>query len=234
VRDTTLFKRLMDLPGVNVTEVDFGADKVVVTVALQRKKLICPECGYTTAARYDTRAVYSTWRHLDLGRWRLEVRAQLRRIDCPIHEARTEGVPFARSGSHFTRDFENLVAWLATTMDKTALCRLVRIDWASTGRIIERVVATELDPDRLDKLFVAGVDEVSWRKGHFSGVSDPCGSVAGRGLLRGWCHTLWIPCATCRTVSHIGKFRAGLACRADRHAGLLDGGRRRLAASPVR
>jgi transposase len=166
VRDTTLFKRLMDLPGVNVTEVDFGADKVVVTVALQRKKLICPECGYTTAARYDTRAVYSTWRHLDLGRWRLEVRAQLRRIDCPIHEARTEGVPFARSGSHFTRDFENLVAWLATTMDKTALCRLVRIDWASTGRIIERVVATELDPDRLDKLFVAGVDEVSWRKGH--------------------------------------------------------------------
>jgi transposase len=51
-------------------------------------------------------------------------------------------------------------------MDKTALCRLVRIDWASTGRIIERVVATELDPDRLDKLFVAGVDEVSWRKGH--------------------------------------------------------------------
>jgi transposase len=51
-------------------------------------------------------------------------------------------------------------------MDKTALCRLVRVDWASTGRIIERVVATELDPDRLDNLFVVGVDEVSWRKGH--------------------------------------------------------------------
>jgi transposase len=101
-----------------------------------------------------------------LGRWRLEVRTQLRRIDCPIHEARTEGVPFARSGSHFTRDFENLVGWLATTMDKTALCRLVRIDWDTTGRIIERVVATELDPDRPNKLFVAGVDEVSWRKGH--------------------------------------------------------------------
>jgi hypothetical protein len=72
----------MDLPGVNVTEVDFLADKVVVTVALQRKKLICPECAYTTRARYDTRSVFSTWRHLDLGRWRLEVRAQLRRIDC--------------------------------------------------------------------------------------------------------------------------------------------------------
>jgi transposase len=58
------------------------------------------------------------------------------------------------------------VGWLATSMDKTALCRLARIDWATTGRIIERVVATELDPDRLDNLFVVGVDEVSWRKGH--------------------------------------------------------------------
>jgi len=51
-------------------------------------------------------------------------------------------------------------------MDKTALCRLVRIDWATTGRIIERVMATGLDKRRLDDLFVAGVDEVSWRKGH--------------------------------------------------------------------
>jgi hypothetical protein len=61
----------MDLPGVNVTDVEFWADKVVVTVTLQRKKLICPECAYTTRARYDTRPVYSTWRHLDFGRWRL-------------------------------------------------------------------------------------------------------------------------------------------------------------------
>jgi transposase len=104
--------------------------------------------------------------HLDLGRWRLEVRADLRRIDCPTHGARTEGVPFARGGSRFTRDFEDLVAWLATTMDKTALCRLVRIDWDTTGRIIERVMATGLDPNRLDNLFVCGADEVSWRKGH--------------------------------------------------------------------
>ena len=51
-------------------------------------------------------------------------------------------------------------------MDKTALRRLVRIDWDTSGRIIERVMADGLDPNRLDNLFVAGVDEVSWRKGH--------------------------------------------------------------------
>ena len=166
MRVTTVFKRLMDLPGVTVSDVDFLPGKVVVTVKLSRRKLSCPECGFVTRARYDTRPVSSFWRHLDLGRWRLEVRADLRRIDCPTHGARTEGVPFARAGSHFSSDFEDLVGWLATTMDKTALCRLLRIDWDTTGRIIERVMATGLDPKRLDDLFVCGADEVSWRKGH--------------------------------------------------------------------
>ncbi len=166
MRATTAFKRLMDLSGVTVTEVEFQPAKVVVTVKLRSGKLRCPDCSFTSRSRYDARPVASLWRHLDLGRWRLEVRAMLRRLRCPTHGVRTEGVPFARPGSRFTTDFEDLVGWLATTMDKTALCRLVRIDWDTVGRIIERVMATGLDPRRLDNLFVAGVDEVSWRKGH--------------------------------------------------------------------
>lgn len=101
-----------------------------------------------------------------MGRWRLEIRTRLRRLWCPTHGARTEGVPFARPGSDFTADFEALVAWLATRTDKTAITRLVRVTWRTVGRIIERVVADELDPGRLDDLFEIGVDEISWRKHH--------------------------------------------------------------------
>jgi len=85
VRVTTAFKRLMDLPGMTVTEVVFEAARVVVTVKLRSGKLCCPECGYSTRSRYDARPVASTWRHLDLGCWRLEVRAVLRRLRCPTH-----------------------------------------------------------------------------------------------------------------------------------------------------
>jgi transposase len=167
VRLTTAFKRLMDLPGVTVADVEFQERRVVVVkVRLRSGRLHCPKCQYSTRARYDTRSAASFWRHLDLGRWKLEVQADLRRLCCPEHGVLTEGVPFARAGSHFTRDFEDLVGFLATTMDKTAIRRLVRIDWDTVGRIVERVMATGLDPGRLDKLFVAGVDEVSWRKGH--------------------------------------------------------------------
>jgi transposase len=78
-----------------------------------------------------------------------------------VHGVRTEAVPFARPGTGFTRDFEDLVAWLATKMDKTAICRYARIDWDTVGRIRQRVVADGLDASRFDGLAHIGVDELS-------------------------------------------------------------------------
>lgn len=166
MRITTVFKRLLRLDGVRVTAVEFLPALIVVTVALRRRGLVCPHCEYRTRSRYDTRPVQSVWRHLDLGVWRIELRASLRRLRCPVHQVVTEAVPFARSGANLTRDFDDLIAWLAIKMDKTSICRLARVSWRSVGRACERVVATELDPGRLDGLFRIGVDEISWRKHH--------------------------------------------------------------------
>ncbi|MDQ2897494.1 MAG: transposase, partial [Actinomycetota bacterium] len=166
MRVTSAFSRLLRLEGVWIKKVRFEPGAVVVDVALRRRRLLCPECGYSTKARKDTRPEDTVWRHLDLGVWRLEVHCRRRRLWCPEHGARTEGVPFARPGSEFTRDFECLVAWLATRTDKTTIKRMLRIDWGTVGRIISRVCVDELDPGRLDDLFDIGIDEVSWRKQH--------------------------------------------------------------------
>ncbi len=166
MRVTAAFSRLLALPGIWVRDVEFTDEAVVVSVALRRRLLSCPECEFETKARYDRRPVESTWRHLDLGIWRLEVRSQLRRLSCPDHGVRTEGVPFARAGSRHTADLEDLVGFLATQMDKTAICRLVRVDWDTVGRMITRVMETGLDASRLDSLFEIGVDDVSWRRRH--------------------------------------------------------------------
>jgi transposase len=149
-----------------VRSVRFEPDRVVVTVALRRRRLQCPKCSYSTRYRESKQHHDSIWRHLDLGVWRLEVHARLRRLRCPVHGALVEGVPFARDSARFTCDFDNLVAWLATKTDKTATCRLTRIDWHTIGRVIERVGAELLDGDRLTGLFEISVDEVAWRKGH--------------------------------------------------------------------
>jgi transposase len=166
VRVTTAFKRLLDLPGVWVKKVSYEPDRIEVTVTLRTRRLQCPKCSYSTPHRESVQHHDSIWRHLDLGTWRLEVHARLRRLRCPQHGVLVEGVPFARYGARFTRDFEDLVAWLASKTDKSAICRLVRIDWQTVGRIIERVGDERLPVERLDDLFEVSIDEVAWRKGH--------------------------------------------------------------------
>jgi transposase len=166
MRVTSAFSRLLSLPGVWVRKVSFEPGRVVVTVVLRRRRLQCPQCSYLTWNRENKQRHDSSWRHLDLGSWRLEVHARLRRLRCPEHGVHVEGVPFARAGARFTRDFENLIAWLATKTDKTATCRLTRIDWATIGRIIKRVADELIDIDRLTGLFEISIDEVAWRKGH--------------------------------------------------------------------
>ncbi|MBS1838972.1 MAG: transposase family protein, partial [Actinobacteria bacterium] len=112
---------------VNVVDVEFQRARVTVTVALKRRRLRCPHCDFSTAARYDTRKQASSRRHLDLGTWPLELRATLRRLACPTHGVVVEAVPFARPGVHFTRDLDDLVAWLAARMDATAVARLCSV-----------------------------------------------------------------------------------------------------------
>ncbi|MGH2883321.1 MAG: hypothetical protein ACRDPA_11590, partial [Solirubrobacteraceae bacterium] len=81
MRVTAAFSRLLALPGIWVRDVEFLEDRVVVSVALRRWRLACPHCDYSSWGRYDTRAEPTTWRHLDLGVWRVEVAADLRRIE---------------------------------------------------------------------------------------------------------------------------------------------------------
>lgn len=166
MRATSAFKRLLRLEGVTVTNVVFTPLQVLVLVKLRRRRLVCGRCGYTTRHRYDRRSGPSRWRHLDLGVRRLELQANLRRLYCPTDGVVTESVPFARPGARLTRDFDDLVAWLATRMDKTSVATLCRVDWCTVGRACERVVAEGLEPDRLEGLFRIGVDEISWRKQH--------------------------------------------------------------------
>lgn len=166
MRVTTAFCRLLQLDGVSVSDVQFRADCIVVRVALRRRRLLCPLCAYSTAASEGAQRHDSVWRHLDLGAWRLEIRAGLRQLRCPEHGVHVEAVPFARHRAGLTRDLDDLVAWLATKTDKTTIARMLRIDWQTVGRVVARVCDEYLDKDRLSDLFDIGIDEIAWRKGH--------------------------------------------------------------------
>ena len=152
VRVTTAFIRLLRLPGASVIDVSFGAEGVIVTVRLRRRRRVCGCCGQTGRHLeiHDRRV--KRWRHLELGSSRCVIECCLRRLrchDCGVH---LEAVPWARHDAHHTRDFEDVVAWLAQQMAKTPIAGLLRIGWDTVGRIVEVVVADHLDYRRLEGL----------------------------------------------------------------------------------
>jgi transposase len=75
-------------------------------------------------------------------------------------------VPWARPRARHSRDFQDVVAWLAQHTDKTTITTLLRVSWEAVARIVASVVADQLDRTRLDELYRIGVDEVSYRRGH--------------------------------------------------------------------
>ena len=170
MRVATLFKRLLRLGRERVVAVELvedGQERVLVDVVRPvRRRMRCPGCGFQTRATYD-RAM-RTWRHLDALRTRCLLRCEVRRIECPECGVVSEEVPWARPGSRFTRAFEDTCAFLVRDAPKTVVARLMRIDWATVGRMLERVVDEALGSgeDFLDGLRRIGVDEVAYRKGH--------------------------------------------------------------------
>lgn len=165
MRATTLLNRVLCLPKTTVRDVEFG-DEVTVWVRPQQRVMSCPHCDFRTRHRYDTRVVDSTWRHLDLGGRVCVLKLRRRRLRCPEHGVLAESVPFARPGSGFTRDFEELVVWLATKCDKKTVSVFCRVAWRTVGTMCARIVAERLDDDHLSNLVDIGVDEISWRKHH--------------------------------------------------------------------
>jgi transposase len=170
VRVSTAFKRLLRLPGASVIDVSFAAEGVIVTVRLRRRRRVCSGCGQTSRQLeiHDRRV--KRWRHLDLGASRCVIECELRLLRCRDCGVRMEPVPWARPGAHHTRDF----AWLAQQMARTPITGLLRVGWATVGRIVARVTAEHLDERRLEGLVCIGVDEISYRRGqrYLTSVAD--------------------------------------------------------------
>lgn len=163
MRVTTAFNRVLAIEGTCVISVEFTSEGLVLGVRARRRRHRCP-CGQRVRGRYDQSR--RRWRHLDIGVVKVWLEAVVARVRCPRCVAvRTEQVPWARPGARHTRDFQDVVGWLAQRMDKTAVAQLMRCSWSTVDRIVTVVVADHLHDARFDGLTRIGVDEISYRRG---------------------------------------------------------------------
>jgi len=165
VRLTTLLRRVIGVTSLRVDGVRWDSDCLVVAVRPLWRKPRCGQCG-VRAPGYD-RSKPRRWRSLGLGAVVVYLEYAPRRVQCRrCGGVRVERVPWAVHGSNFTERFEELTAYLAQTMDKTAVTKLMGIAWTTVGNIVTRVVERNRDPEALKGLRRIGIDEFSYRKRH--------------------------------------------------------------------
>ncbi len=67
-----------------------------------------------------------------------------------------------------TRDFDAMAAWLTMRTSKSATCQLLGVAWRTIGSIITRVNNDiEAAVDRLGGPRRIGIDEISYKRGHY-------------------------------------------------------------------
>lgn len=146
---------------------DDGEQALVVSVRPRaRDRGRCGRCGRRCGG-YDRGRGRRRWRALDMGTCRVFVEAEASRVNCPEHGPTVAAVPWARHGAGHTRDFDDLAAWLAVHVSKSAVVALLRVAWRTVGAIVARVRA-DIDArvDRLEGLERIGIDEISYKRGH--------------------------------------------------------------------
>jgi transposase len=165
VRVNTLLNKLLHLPGLWICGLRFSEGALILTFRRRFRRLTCPVCGTSVLGRFEEKI--RRWRHLSLWGVPTYLEGPIRRLRCPTCQSvRTERVPWARPGSDFTQPFEDVVAFLAQSLNRTAVTELAGVAWETVGRIADRLVAEKLDDRRFEGLRRIGVDEIAYRRHH--------------------------------------------------------------------
>lgn len=166
VRLTTFFRRALNLtsPVKSVSVESDSSDRpmIIVDVKSQRRRPRCGECNRKCRRQHGAQEKERIWRHLGVFGVRVMLRASVRRVVCERCGVRTSRVPWSRTGSVFTREFEDEVAWFLQHTDQTATATYFGISWVTAGKIAQRVVAEKLDGSLLSDLHFIGVDEICY------------------------------------------------------------------------
>lgn len=167
MHEARLWRRLLGVQQGVVERVEWTCDEVVVHARLRRGwRQRCGRCGRASPG-YDQGGGRRRWRALDAGILRSYIEADAPRVRCSEHGVVVARVPWARHDAGFTRAFEDQLCWLLTQASKSAVSQLMRVDWETVGRVVQRVVQESGTPlSRIRRLRHIGVDEVSFRRGH--------------------------------------------------------------------
>ena len=169
---STLLKKMLGVNGIVVEDVEFeqtgDSEQMVVHGHVTRyEKHRCPVCG-RKCPLYDGGRGKRRWRALDIGNsTKVFIEGEAPRIECRKHGVLVQRIPWARHGSRYTMNFEEMLVWLCLHLSRKTVAEYMRFSWDTVGPVMARV-ETELSAQRnpYSGLTNIGIDETSYKKGH--------------------------------------------------------------------
>jgi len=127
VRNARLWERLLGVERTVVDQVVFDEEDEVIVASVRPRKGAKRRCGICSkrCPGYDQGEGSRRWRTLDLGTIPTYLEADAPRVSCPEHGVVVASVPWARHDAGHTRNFDDMVAWLATHCSKSAVEELM-------------------------------------------------------------------------------------------------------------
>lgn len=150
-----------------VTDVNLDLEGLKVRIELEStgKSYCCSGCGM--ACPLKDHAPLRQWRHMDTMQFETILVARVPRTNCPQCGVRTCEVPWSEPHSRFTLMFEAFAVQVLQAAASVEQARvLLKLNWSSVQRIMDRAVERGLFHRRLDDIKHVGMDEKSFGRGH--------------------------------------------------------------------
>jgi transposase len=141
MKDTSLYQQILGDTSpwhVAAVRLDAAAQTVEIEMALNGDELGgCPECGRKMRGHGSDRR---KWRHLDSCQFKTFLVADVPRVNCPDHGARTVKVPWSEPRGRFTALFERFAIDVMLACSTKQAAELLRITWDEADGIKQRAV----------------------------------------------------------------------------------------------
>ena len=184
MQDIEFFSRALGLKEpwrVKDVVMDIEARKVTIEVECV--------CGTTWGTEEELLSVHGyeerRWRHLDTMQFETIIQARVPRVRHEDGHTGMVRVPWAEPQSRWTLMFEGFaLRVIEHSRSVSRAAELLRLDWSSAQRIMERAVARGLERRRLDGVRHLGVDEKSFRRlAHPPSPSIPLRRLGGQDYI---------------------------------------------------
>lgn len=143
-------------------QMDMEEQRVTIVVECLCGATLTDEEGVLAVHGYEERQ----WRHLDTMQFETIITARVPRVRRPDGRTEMVQVPWAQPRSRWTLMFEGVaVRVLQNSRSITQACELLRLDWSSAHRIMERAVERGLQRRNTQEVRYIGMDEKSFKRG---------------------------------------------------------------------